>query len=944
MPQFNQKQDFWQILFGILIAFFVGVSLINYFRYISLPTDENLFRTSPSGIYVTKSFPVLETIQEDSSQTGKPISNDSVRVGDLLVQVNWRLVSEPKAIIETLQESPDDSLFSLLAFRPQWNKYLPFKVAKSAIADSFFRKTPTSVYIMGVIPGGASDRAGLKKGDLIYRINGSMFRNQDEADAIMRQASVGKGIAYDVLRDNRTLTLQVTLAGVGINLSVLILCLSGLFYMGVGAYIALHRAKLKAARLLSLALLMTGFFMTLLMTQRAPVTDTFIIVRNLSMVFSLCFSMAVFAHSRLYFPIERPEIIAKRWVTIIPYAIAIVIFIATINIAESNFADKEIFIMFAIAILYILTIFFSLVVEFLYRKKRPVEYKQLRRVISWTCRSACVLAVGLGFYLYIRFGENGVGFIGLPLALIPLAYLYTIGRYRLLDLDLRIRRNIQYTIVSTIWILLVAALLITIIINLPDIRINFPNFFITGTGIEFADTQLPEEKRVFIEKIFLMFGAIALCLLALKFAKKGQAVINRKFDQDASDYRKASNALAEVMGTNLTMVDLAKGIVQKLALTLHLKRVGVLFFRNQKMCCCQEAYGFEEDEWFDFCIAINPKLIDAIGKFRSESRFSTDYLTGDLKKNFTANGFRNIFIIRSKDKLVGALLIGDKRSESPFHQDDMEFLSTIAKQASVAIENAFLYEELAGQERLKHELEIARRIQLASLPQSTPIMEGLEIDGVSVPALEVGGDYFDYLNGQPNEITVIVGDVSGKGTSAALYMSKVQGILRSLHGFNLSPRDFFIHANNLLCNDLEKKSFVTVIGGFFNSSSHVMRLARAGHLPLYYYNAKAAKVEFVTPKGLGLGLKNSTFFARELEEKKIKFKTGDIFLFITDGITEAHNTNGDEFGEERVAQILSSSHHLPPNEIRTIFFSALQEFATDTYQHDDQTLVVVKVK
>jgi hypothetical protein len=860
MSQFNQKRDFWRILFGILLAFFAGVSLFNYIRYISLPTDENWFRTSPSGIYVTKSFPVLETIQEGASQTGNLITNDSVRVGDLLVQVNWRLISGPNAVFESLQESPEDSLFSLLVFRPLWNKYLPFKVAKSAVADSLFRKIPTSVYITGVITGGASERAGMKKGDLIYRINGSMFRNQNEADSIMRQASVGKAIAYDVLRDNRTIRLHVTLASVGINLSILILCLSGLFYMGAGAFIVLKRPALKAARLLGLALLMTGFFMTLLMTQRAPVADTFIIVRNIALVVSLFFAMAVFAHSRQYFPIERPELGAKRWVTIAPYAIAAVIFVPTV------IAGDDRLILFGFFTVLGLTILFNLIVGILHRKKRPIEYKQLNRVIARTGWAVCVVTIGLGIYLGYKFGETGAGFIGIPLALIPLAYLYTIGRYRLLDLDLRIRRNIQYTIVSTIWILLVTALLLTIIVNLPEIRINFPNFYITATGIEFADTPLPEEKRVFIEKIILMFGAIALSLLASKFAKKGQAVINRKFDQDASDYRKAANALAEVMGTNLTMVDLAKGVVQKLAQTLHLKRVGVLFFRNQNMCCCQEAYGFEEDEWFDFCIASNPKLIEAIGKFRSESRFSADYLTGDLKEVFKANGFRNIFVIRSKDRLVGALLIGEKRSESPFHQDDLEFLSTIAKQASVAIENAFLYEELAEQDRLKHELEIARQIQLASLPQSTPIMEGLEIDGISVPAQEVGGDYFDYLNGQPNEITVIVGDVSGKGTSAALYMSKLQGILRSLHGFNLSPRDLFIHANTLLCEDLEKKSFVTAIGGFFNSSSHVMCLARAGHLPLYYYNAKSAKVELVTPKGLGLGLKNSTVFAKQLEE------------------------------------------------------------------------------
>ncbi|MBI3579110.1 MAG: PP2C family protein-serine/threonine phosphatase [Ignavibacteriales bacterium] len=313
-----------------------------------------------------------------------------------------------------------------------------------------------------------------------------------------------------------------------------------------------------------------------------------------------------------------------------------------------------------------------------------------------------------------------------------------------------------------------------------------------------------------------------------------------------------------------------------------------------------------------------------------------------MKEQFRKSEFLYIVPIRSKDTLVGAILVGEKLSEATYQHEDLSFLAAVAKQASVAIENAFLYEELAEQERMKHELAIARRIQMASLPQHTPNIDGLDIAGTSIPALEVGGDYFDYLNGEAQKLTVIVGDVSGKGTSAALYMSKVQGILRSLHGFGLSPRDLFIRTNKLLCNDIEKKSFVTVIGGFFDAGLRRLVLARAGHLPLYYYNAKTRSVEKVTPKGLGLGLEVERLFSSELEERVIPYNFNDVFVFVSDGITEAHKGDGEQFGEENLIKQLDMHSYQSAEQIRDKIIGAVTNFTAGKEQHDDQTIVVVK--
>jgi serine phosphatase RsbU (regulator of sigma subunit) len=173
-------------------------------------------------------------------------------------------------------------------------------------------------------------------------------------------------------------------------------------------------------------------------------------------------------------------------------------------------------------------------------------------------------------------------------------------------------------------------------------------------------------------------------------------------------------------------------------------------------------------------------------------------------------------------------------------------------------------------------------------------------------------------------------------------MSKVQGILRSLHEFGLSPKELFVRTNKLLCQDMEKKSFVTAIGGFFTPAERRLILARAGHLPLYYYDAGTGTVERIIPKGLGLGLEAANLFSSELEERVMQYHPNDVFMFVSDGITEAEGENGGQFGEESLMEHLRLSAGRPAEEIRDGLLAAVKSFANGREQHDDQTVVVVK--
>ncbi len=404
------------------------------------------------------------------------------------------------------------------------------------------------------------------------------------------------------------------------------------------------------------------------------------------------------------------------------------------------------------------------------------EYKKLSRIINWASAIALVLAVGFGYLVNMTNSQTYFGYMGGALALIPLSYLYSIGRFRLLDLDLRVRRNIRYSVISWVWIFVLAAVAVEILLTLPQAKLHLPNVRLTGSSIEILSTPtLPGQQEPF-EKAVLMAVAGVLTLVIGFVGRRGQELIDILYYRARYDYRKASSELAEVMGTKLGMVELARGIVEKLSELMKLKRAGIIFFRDERSCCCTETEGFDGSAWKKFCLLSDKRLVDAIQKFKGE--FSVDYLPEDIKENFRQNDLHYVIPIRSKEKLIGALFVGEKLSESTFRQEDLQLLSSTGKQASVAIENAFLYEELAEQERIKHELDIARRIQEGLLPKKTPAVKGLDIAGISIPAMSVGGDYFDYIQLGPKKILVVVADVSGKGMSAALYMSKIQGMVQ----------------------------------------------------------------------------------------------------------------------------------------------------------------------
>jgi sigma-B regulation protein RsbU (phosphoserine phosphatase) len=260
-----------------------------------------------------------------------------------------------------------------------------------------------------------------------------------------------------------------------------------------------------------------------------------------------------------------------------------------------------------------------------------------------------------------------------------------------------------------------------------------------------------------------------------------------------------------------------------------------------------------------------------------------------------------------------------------------------------------LLREKAEKERLEQELLIARNIQMSLLPQGPLRMPGVALTGHCEPAREVGGDYYDFLPLDRERLGILIADVAGKGTSAALYMAELKGIVLSLSQLHASPKQLLIDANRIISKHLGSTSFITMTYAVVDLAARTLTCARAGHCPLVYVpgpHAASRLPQTLTPEGmvLGLQLDIGDAFARLLEEITLPLGRGDLFVLYTDGVTEAMNTQGDYFGDARLVELAEQHADLASDELRERILREVHAFIGDAAQHDDMTMVLLKIE
>lgn len=251
---------------------------------------------------------------------------------------------------------------------------------------------------------------------------------------------------------------------------------------------------------------------------------------------------------------------------------------------------------------------------------------------------------------------------------------------------------------------------------------------------------------------------------------------------------------------------------------------------------------------------------------------------------------------------------------------------------------------ITERERLQHELAIARTVQMSFLPKTRPDIPKLDVASRCEPALEVGGDYFDFIPLPDGRWGIAVGDVSGKGTQAAFFMTLTKGFLRAIARTTASPAAVMTAVNRHFYENVERGIFISLVYGVFDPARSTMVLARAGHNPVMRFRNGMAKAEVVSSTGLALGMDPGPAFERSIQETVHDCHFGDVFVFYTDGISEAMNKRKEEFGDERLAASVAKHGPGSAEQILEGIFGDVAQWAGKQGAHDDRTLVAVKVQ
>ncbi len=292
--------------------------------------------------------------------------------------------------------------------------------------------------------------------------------------------------------------------------------------------------------------------------------------------------------------------------------------------------------------------------------------------------------------------------------------------------------------------------------------------------------------------------------------------------------------------------------------------------------------------------------------------------------------------IIANDEVIGVF---DLESDelNAYSDDDLQLLMMLASQVAIIIEKVMLHEQLIEKKRLEGQLEVARQVQLELLPARDPQLTGYDISAYNFPTEEVSGDYYDWVRIYDDQIGLVIADVSGKGVPAAILMAFLRASIRAATHIGYSPQISMMKVNFLLWESIERHQFVTAFYGILDATNRTLAYTNAGHNPPLLLNANGVP-KFIVQGGLPLGMFRDTRY----HEYYMTFAPGDLLMLYTDGVTEAQNPSGEEFGRERLAQSVMSARELPAREVITAVQKDVFEWTGGQGPTDDATFFVVK--
>jgi len=506
-------------------------------------------------------------------------------------------------------------------------------------------------------------------------------------------------------------------------------------------------------------------------------------------------------------------------------------------------------------------------------------------------------------------------------ALYPLSFGYAVVKHRVMDIPVLLRRSARYFLVQRgfIVLLFVAAFSAIAFFSHTLSRFFQPN---ASAGMMFS----------------AVFG-IALVWAAAPLVKRGTQRIDRAFFRSAYDARLILQDLAEKARTVTSRAELAELLQQHLKKALHPKTFACYFAEGDSKLvaeCGNVPRGAETLSAHSITLG----LLTLRGK-SWDVPLPGEEEEEDLRVLAPLAPECLVPILDHAGQLSGLLVLGQRLSEEPYSSEDKRLLDSVASQAGIAIENMGLAEKMAERmevdRRVARDMEIAREVQSRLFPQFLPPLQTLQYTGACIQARVVGGDYYDFLDLGTGRLGIVLADISGKGIAAALLMANLQANLRSRCMVAIEdPHQLLQSVNRMFFENTPDDSYATLFYADYDDANHCLRYANCGHNPPLLLRA-SGEIEKLGATATVLGL----FSDWRCKVEKVALGPGDVLVIYTDGITEAPNQAGEEFGESRLLDIVRAHPQANVNEMLSSILAEVQQFSGAS-QADDLTLVIAR--
>jgi phosphoserine phosphatase RsbU/P len=792
-------------------------------------------------------------------------------------------------------------------------------------------KADTGVFITEIIPGGVADEAGLEYADLLIAINGIYFENWLEAQRILNSYGTGDVLTYTIIRDEQILDVQISVYK-HFNVLYLIFSLLGFGFLVIGFLVGYSKPREDTSILF--------FFLGCSASLAFSNIGTFNFENSLLLYFTrigLIFFYPLFVHFFLTYPVKRNFRQRKNMIRIlyiIPFIFLSINFIPGLYVKQF-IVDNEFLIIARVLNVFNTTILISYIVTgfvIFFRSYFIVKDESLKKPLKIILYG---FILGLTGFLYMFFIAIFVGkpiflihpWLFIPYALvlfIPFSFGYSIFKYRILDTEFIVKRGLVFGLTTSF----IVGIYLLLVLLLDSIL----NQYVTGN------------KQV------LTVAMIIIVTFSFDYVnKRAKEFVNKQFYRERYNYRKSLLLFSEELPYLNNMRKILQRLHKAVSDTMGVKNFHVwiidedyssILLSNLKTDNLEKLIENKTEEY--------EKILKHLFKNNKQPMLLNDVYLSDLsltqceKDLILKEKIALAVPIFIKDNLVGSMNFGEKPSGKAYSDEDIDLLKTLASQTAISLENSKLQNEQIHKQKIEEELQIARRIQMGLLPSKIKSIQGLEISGTYIPARVIGGDFYDVIQINEKKLLIVVADVSGKGIPAALYMSKVQAMIQFAAKLFDSPKEILVEVNKQIYEKIERKSFITSVVALFDLEKMKVKICRAGHNPVIY--SDNGNLQLLKNKGMGLGLESNKLFTSYLEETEIDIKEDSIFLFYSDGLTEAMNNTRDEYGTERVFDIIGKHNERSLDEMKNDLMDSVNLFRGDAEQNDDITFVITKFK